>query len=46
MIELTRAEQLKSDSAIEVAQAIHRINPRYISLAILERFKAELTEFK
>ena len=46
MIELARAEQLNSDSAIEVAQAIHRINPRYITLVILERFKAELTEFK
>lgn len=46
MIELARAEQLKSDGAIKVAQAIHRINPRYITFAILERFKAELTEFK
>ena len=42
MIELVHAEQLAKDSAIEVAQAIHRINPRYISLEILERFEAEL----
>jgi len=46
MIELARAEQLKSDSAIEVAQAIHRINPRYITLVILARFKAELPGFE
>jgi len=42
MIELVHAEQLAKDSAIEVAQAIHRINPRYITLEILERFEAEL----
>lgn len=42
MIELVHAEQLAKDSAIEVALAIHRINPRYISLEILERFEAEL----
>jgi len=42
MIELVNAEQLAKDSAIEVAQAIHRINPRYITLEILGRFKAEL----
>jgi hypothetical protein len=42
MIELVHAEQLSRDSAIEVAQAIHRINPRYITPEILERFEAEL----
>jgi hypothetical protein len=42
MIELVHADQLSSDSAIEVAQAIHRINPRYITLEILNRFEEEL----
>jgi len=43
MIELVHADQLSYESAIEVAQSIHRINPRYITLEILERFEAELT---
>jgi len=43
MIELVHAEQLSRDSAIDVAHAIHRINPRYITQEILGRFEAELS---
>ncbi len=42
MIELVAAEQLPADGTIEVAQAIHSINPRYITPEILERFEAEI----
>ncbi len=46
MIRLVHAEQLTFDSAIEVAQAIQHINPRYITMEILERFEAELRSKK
>jgi len=42
MIELVHAGQLTIESAIEVAQAIHRINPRYITPEILVRFETRL----
>ncbi len=42
MIELVRAEQLTEDGAMEVAQAIHQVNPRYITAEILGRFAAEI----
>jgi len=42
MIELVHAGQLTIGNALEVAQAIHRINPRYITPEILARFEASL----
>lgn len=42
MIELFHANQLTKESAVEIAQAIHRINPRYITTDILRRFEVEL----
>ena len=42
MIELVGAKQLPVDAAIDVSQAIHNINPRYITTEILERFEVEV----
>lgn len=42
MINLVHAGQLSRNTAIEVAQAIHHINPRYITQEILDRFESEL----
>lgn len=42
MIELVDADQLSSGVAMEVAQAIHDVNPRYITSKIVKRFKTEV----
>lgn len=42
MINLVKAQQLTRQNAMETAQAIRAINPRYITAAILEQFEAEL----
>ena len=44
MIELVSVKQLPEDGAIEVAQAIHSINPHYITTEILERFEAKVRQ--
>ncbi|MGF1643240.1 MAG: PIN domain-containing protein [Thiotrichales bacterium] len=43
MLELTRANQLEPAAAIEVATAIHRLNPRHITPAIVEEFRQKIT---
>ncbi len=42
MIELVDAGQLTEDGAIEVAQTIHEINPRYVTVEIIQRFRTEI----
>lgn len=42
MIELVHAGQLTIENALEVALAIHHINPRYITPEILVRFEERL----
>ena len=42
MLALVRVGQLESDTALAVAWAIHRKNPRHITIEILNRFAREL----
>lgn len=42
MVDLVKAQQLTQEDAMEAAQAIHAINPRYITTEILARFATEL----
>ncbi|MEK6749448.1 MAG: hypothetical protein AABY83_09615 [Pseudomonadota bacterium] len=42
MINLVQAQQLTRQNAMDVAQAIHEVNPRYVTAAILGLFEAEL----
>lgn len=42
MINLVQEQQLTRQNAMETAQAIHTINPRYITAGILEQFEAAL----
>jgi len=42
MINLVQARQLTRQNAMDIAQAIHEVNPRYVATEILGRFEAEL----
>jgi hypothetical protein len=42
MINLVQAQQLTRQNAMDVAQAIHEVNLRYVTAAILGLFEAEL----
>lgn len=42
MINLVKAQQLTRQNAMDVAQAIHEVNPRYVTAVILGLFEAEL----
>jgi rRNA-processing protein FCF1 len=44
MMELVLSGQLTSAAARDTAEAIHRSNPRYITVEILKRFESRLTE--
>lgn len=44
MIHLVQARQLNRQDAMGVAQAIHEINPRYVTAGILDLFEAELNK--
>ena len=44
MLELVSLQRLTAEAALDIAAAIHRSNPRHITVEILERFERKVSE--